>query len=257
MTKTDAVVADFESIRFETSKKSFVHTISCIPITIKTGKMSQYSLFTEKALVIKITDVLKNQSVQEFLEAVRDVEHLEQKHREDERICHQNGIRIRHMRFKDAIKVLSQFIKTYGGGTLLMHNLSSDLQALVDTQNLVRGPRIVKNKLARYPNTGMYDKNWQDFKFVCTMSLFCNRCMKMNSEYKEWVSKNNIFLGKGMNTLQSLSKFVRKDPGYQQTHAAVQDTIDLFHVLKYAAKCDGPILDGFSYIAEPKWLLAT
>jgi hypothetical protein len=255
MTRINAVVADFESIRFETSKKSFVHTIVVIPITIKTGKMSQYSLFTEKALVIKITDVLSNKDVKEFLDALHEVEHLEQKHRNDERLCGQHGVRIRYLRFKDAVKTFSSFIKM-NGGTLFMHNLLGDLQALVDTQNLVRGPRIVKNKLAKYPNTGTYIREWKDFKFGCTMSILCNRCPNFRTEYKGWVSENNIFLGKGMNTLQSLSKFVRREPGYEQAHAAVQDTIDLFHVLKYAVKCDGPILDGFSYIAEPKWILA-
>ena len=70
MGKINAVVADFESIHFPYSNESYIHTISCIPVSISTGKMSQYVIHTEKALVIKIIDVLNKKSIIEFLEAL-------------------------------------------------------------------------------------------------------------------------------------------------------------------------------------------
>jgi hypothetical protein len=221
-----------------------------------TGKLSQYSIHTEKALVIKIIDVLNKRLVIDFLDCKNDTEHVNEKHEKDRFVCEQNGAVIRRMRFKDAIKAMNSFIM-FHGGMLLSHNLPGDLRALVDTQNLVRGPRIIKNKLVEFPNTGMYDKNWREIKTVCTMSLFCNRCRKMNTEYKKWVSENKIVLHRGMNTLQSLVQFVKRDPGYRQTHSAVQDTLDLFMVLRYAYKCDGSILDGYSYMNKPNWLVAS
>jgi hypothetical protein len=253
MGKTNAVVADFESIWFPVSQVSYVHTISCIPVTMNTGKLSRYALHSGKGLVIKVTDVLQNKFVRDFLEAKGDVGHLEKKHRLDEKVCKRHRVCIRYMRFRDAIRCMNKFI-IENGGTLLSHNLQGDLESLVNTQNFVSGPRIVKNKLTTFPNSGMYDKNWSNIKLVCTMSLFCNRCRVMNTEYKQWALENDKT--SGLNRLESLVQFVKKDSGYSQTHSAVQDTFDLFTVLRYAYKCDGPILDGFSYLNEPKWLRA-
>jgi hypothetical protein len=253
MVKISAVVADFESIYLNSSNVSYVHTISLIPITVNTGKMSQYMMHTEKGLVVKVSDVLQSKFVKEYLEASLDTSHVNNKHLSDAETCRKHGIRIRSMRFYDAVKAMNQFV-TLNGGLLMSHNLPSDLQALVDTQNFVKGRRLVKNKLVQFPNTGMYDKNWKNVKLVCTMSLFCNRCHKMTTDYKKWSIENGK--NKGMNRLESFTQFVRKDPSYRQSHAAVQDTIDLFTVLVYAFKSDGPILDGFSYLNEPKWIRA-
>jgi hypothetical protein len=253
MVKISAVVADFESIYLKSSNVSYVHTVSLIPVTMNTGKMSQYALHTGKGLVIKVTDVVHNKFVKEYLDACRDTSHVNDKHANDAATCHAHGMRIRSMRFYDAVKAMNQFVVA-NGGILMSHNLPSDLQALVDTQNFVKGRRIVKNKLVQFPNTGMYDKRWTDVKLVCTMSLLCNRCHKMTAEYKQWSADNGK--SRGMNRLESFTQFVKKDPSYRQSHAAVQDTIDLFNVLTYAFKCDGPILDGFSYLNEPKWIKA-
>jgi hypothetical protein len=179
---------------------------------------------------------------------------VENKHASDAAACRAHGVRVRTMRFYDAVKAMNQFVSD-NGGILMSHNLPSDLKALVDTQNFVKGRRIIKNKLVQFPNTGMYDKRWKNVKLVCTMSLFCNRCHKMTAEYKKWSIENGK--KQGMNRLESFTQFVKRDPAYRQSHAAVQDTIDLFTVLVYAFKCDGPILDGFSYLNEPKWIRAT
>lgn len=251
MVKVDVIVADFESIYLKASDVSYVHTISLIPATMKTGKTSHYKLHTDMGLVIKITDVLQSKFVKEYLEASRDTDHVNNKHTSDADTCRMHGTRIRRMRFYDAVKAMIKYID---GRIMMSHNLPSDLQALVDTQNFVKGRRIVKNKLVAFPNTGMYDKRWQDVKLVCTMSLFCNRCHKMTDEYKKWALANGKTVNKGMNRLESFTQFVRRDPAYRQSHAAMQDTIDLFTVLMYAFKCDGPILDGHSYLNEPKWL---
>jgi hypothetical protein len=254
MVKINAVVADFESIYLQSSDVSYVHTISLIPVTMHTGKMSQYRLHTEKGLVIKVSDVLQNKFVKEFLEASRGVEHVDRKHACDAEACRTHGIKvIRVMRFHDAFKAMIKYVVA-NGGVLMSHNLLSDLQALVDTQNFVKGRRIIKNKLVQFPNTGVYDKRWSDIKLVCTMSLFCNRCPKMTGEYKKWSLANGKTVNRGMNRLESFKQFVRKEPGYRQTHAAVQDTIDLFTVLMHAFKSDGPIIDGHTYLNEPKWL---
>jgi hypothetical protein len=255
MVKINAVIADFESIYLKSSDVSYVHTVSLIPVTMNTGKTSRYMLHTEKGLVIKITDVLNTKFVKEYLEATRDTSHVDKKHSSDIDVCRRHGIRIRAMRFHDAIKAMNSFVHA-NGDILMSHNLPSDLKSLVDTQNFVKGRRIIKNKLVQFPNTGMYDKKWNDIKLVCTMSLFCNRCHKMTAEYKKWSIDNGRTVNKGMNRLESFSQFVRRDPMYKQVHAAVQDTIDLFTVLVYAFKCDGPILDGYSYLNEPKWLKA-
>jgi hypothetical protein len=253
MVKISAIVADFESIHLKSSDVSSVHTVSLIPVTMHTGKMSQNKLHTERGLVIKVTDVLQSKFVKEYLEASRDTSHVDDKHASDAVMCRAHGIRVRTMRFYDAVKAMNQFVSD-NGGILMSHNLPSDLQALIDTQNFVKGRRIIKNKLVQFPNTGMYDKRWKDVKLVCTMSLFCNRCHKMTAEYKKWSTENGK--NKGMNRLESFTQFVKRDPAYRQSHAAVQDTIDLFTVLVYAFKCDGPILDGFSYLNEPKWIRA-
>jgi len=255
MGKTNAVVADFESIHMKQSDKSIIHTISLIPITMNTGKMCQYTIHSEKGLIIKISDVLNNKFVKEYLELTHDTEHVNNKHVLDRRTCDEHGIKvIRHMRFHDAVKAMNKFI-THHGGFLLSHNLIGDLQALSDTQNHIGGRRIIKKNLATFCKTGMYDPLWKDINLVCTISIFCNRCPKMYDEYKKWLmNKGGIDLyGSRMNKLENLIQFVKNDITYHQTHTAVQDTIDLFTVLKYAYRRDGPILDKCGYTDAPKW----
>jgi len=259
MGKTNAVVADFESIYMPKSNKSIIHTISLIPVTLNTGKMSQFIMYTEKSLVIKITDVLNNKFIKEFLEATNSTEHINKKHVCDTEACNKHGINIRRMRLYDAIKAMNKFI-VFHGGFLLSHHLVGDLQSLADTQSYVGCRRIIKKNIATFTNNGMYDPNWKNIKHVCTLSLFCNRCPKMYDEYKKWlVDKGGPILlsrliKKGINKLENLVQFVKNDITYRQTHSAVQDTIDLFTVISYAYKCDGPILDNCSYMDAPKWL---
>ena len=90
----NAVVADFESIFLPNSRVSYVHTISCIPVTMKTGKMSRYTMHTEKGLVIKIANVLNNKFVKDFLDAKGDTIHIQKKHEHDAATCKHNGIKI-------------------------------------------------------------------------------------------------------------------------------------------------------------------
>jgi hypothetical protein len=245
----NAVIMDLESIRGNSSGQSWVHTACLIPITMKTGKMSQYTMHTSKALVIKFNDVLNSLIVKEHLN-----QHMNNKHGSDVNSCAAYNIKTtRHMKFYPGMELIIKFIIEHGG-ILISHNLVGDLGFLVSTQNLVKGKRMIKNKLDTFPDTGMYSKAWESIKKVCSMSLFCNRCPTMMTEYKKWAALNDR--NKSMNTLQSLVQFVSGDREYVQKHAAVQDTIDLFTVLKYAYKCDGPILDGYSYLSSPKWIKA-
>jgi len=249
------VLADFESLKQHSSGNGLIHTISLIPCTMVTGKIANYTLNSYQGVVIKINDVLRNQIFRFLLEEQQnDNIRLNRKHGSDVNACAEYGIKVtKHMNFYDAIKFMNKFIIEHGG-ILMTHNFIGDLKFLVDTQNLVKGPRIVKNKLAEFPDTGMYDKNWEGIIKVCSMSLFCNRCPKMIDEYKKWARQNNR--RDKMQALQSFTQFVKDDREYQEKHAAVHDTVDLFVVLKYAYKCDGPIMDGYSYVSNPKWIKA-
>ena len=259
MGRTNAVVVDFEAINLNASGiGSIIHTISLIPVTLNTGKMSQFTIHCERGLIIKIKEVLQDKEINEILQARKETSHVNNKHIHDIKTCHENGIpTIRHMKFYDAIKATNKFIVN-NGGFLIGHNLinnlkSCDFKSLVDTQRRVRGRRILKNNLASFPMNGMYDKHWKDIKIVDTMSLFFNRCPKMIEEYKAWWGVPFEQKLK-VHSLQSLTRFVKNDMKYNEAHSAVQDTIDLFTVLKYAYKCDGPILDKYSYFAQPDWI---
>lgn len=254
MTKIEGVLMDPESIRGNSSGDSWIHTVCLIPFTMQTGKLSSYVLHTSRGIVIKFNDVINNELVKHHLFQSDGVTHVNNKHGNDVLACAQYGIKItRHMKFYDGMKFAFKYIKE-NGNLIMSHNLIGDLKFFVSTQNLVGGKRLFKNKLAEFPDTGSYDKNWEDLAKVCTMSLFCNRCPHMKEEYQNWAKKNNR--NNKMNTLESLIQFVKDDRGYLEKHAAVQDTVDLFTVLKYAYKCDGPILDGYSYFAEPSWTKA-
>jgi hypothetical protein len=249
------VIADFESVKQHSSGDGLIHTICLMPCTMQTGKFSQFTLHTNQGVVIKINDVLKHE-IFKLLQKEQDDDNirLNRKHGSDINSCAEYGIKVtKHMNFYDAIKFMNKFIVEHGG-IFMTHNFISDLEFIVATQNLVKGRRIVKNKLAEFPDTGMYDKNWESITKVCSMSLFCNRCPKMISKYKQWAKENGR--DTGMNKLESLTQFVKGDREYREKHAAVQDTVDLFTVLKYAYKCDGPIMDGYSYLSKPNWVKA-
>lgn len=259
MGKTNAVVVDYEAINLSASEiGSIIHTISLIPVTLNTGKMEQFTIHCERGLIIKIKEILNDKEINEILQTKKEMSHVNNKHIHDMKTCHDNGIpNIRTMKFYDAIKLHNKFIAS-NGGVLIGHNLinkltSCDFKSLVDTQKRVKGRRILKNNLASFPMNGMYDKQWKDIKIVDTMSLFFNRCSKMITEYKAWWT---VPFDKKLkvHSLQSLTRFVKNDPSYNESHSAVQDTIDLFMVLKYAYKCDGPILDKYSYFAQPNWI---
>ena len=254
MTKIEGVLMDPESIKGESSGQSWIHSLCAIPFTMQTGKLSNFTLHTSRGVVLKFNDVINNELVKHHLFQSDGITHVNNKHGNDVLACAKYGIKTtRHMKFYDGMKFFNKFCKE-NGNLIMSHNLIGDLGFFVSTQNLVGGNRIVKNKLPLFPDTGMYDKNWEGLAKVCTMSLFCNRCPKMTEEYKKWARVNNR--DDGMNKLQSLIQFVKDDRGYLEKHAAVQDTVDLFTVLKYAYKCDGPILDGYSYFAKPKWVKA-
>ena len=258
--KFQCVLADFESVNIN-GKYSAIHTICLIPATFTTGKLSQYILHYSQGVVIKITDSINDKILKAFLSTKRwykdttENDWLNEKHANDINTCVSNNIKIiRNMKFNPAIKFMNKFIMEHGGN-LVMHNIMSDLEFLVSTQNLVKGLRIIKNKLSMFPDTGMYDPNWSKIIKHDSMSLFSLRCPNMDRIYEEW-AKNNNRIDK-FNTLESLTQFVKNDRGYKESHSAVQDTIDLFHVLKYASKCDGPIMDKYSFIVnaiKPTWI---
>ena len=106
----------------------------------------------------------------------------------------------------------------------------------------------------------MYDKNWSEIKKICTMSLFGNRCPIMNDNFKTFVRTNSISLTPGGYIplkLSTYTQFVKNSKSYVQGHTAIQDTIDLFSVLKSAIKYDGcSIIDGRDYLVKPEWMRA-
>ena len=251
--------SDFESSKISNTM-SLVHTITLIPAILKTGKTCQYTKFPERMLTIKIIDVLYNENMKAFMLTRKNKfaektegEHLEAKHENDKVLCDLYGVIIRRMRFFPAIKKMNKFI-IENGGILLGHNIIEDFKHLVCTQNVVKGPRIIKNKLGAYPVSGMYDPVWKNIITIDTMSILSNRCPKFNVEYISWCKQNESFLEKGMQSLERYMQFLKNDKWYKLSHSAVQDTLNLFEVIKYAYKCDGPIIDGTSYIAKPNYI---
>lgn len=91
------------------------------------------------------------------------------------------------------------------------------------------------------------------------MSLFGNRCPKMNAALRDFVNEHGLALtqqGYVPLRLVTYTQFVKSDPNYRQSHSAVQDTMDLYSVLKAGIKYDGNIIDGHDYLAKPEWLKA-
>lgn len=252
----NVVISDFESVRTRDGSHSLVHTISLIPATFnhRKGKTKQYTLHYSSGVIIKISDVIKSDTVQLLSD-----NWLNAKHSNDILAASKYGIKQTfHMQFCEAVRYMNTFILD-NGGTLISHCLENDLGFLVSTQNFLGGPRIIKNKLTSYPDTGMYDSRWSDIRKVCSMSLLCNRCPKFNEEYKVWCRNNPKTISqfhKCSSKLKHYTQFVKKDATYEQLHSAVHDVIDLFTVLKYAYETDGNILDKYSYLSSPNWVKA-
>ena len=241
----NAVLYDLEATP-SPDNQSRVHTICLVPVTI-----DKCSITKQKGVLICIRDVIKRPEIQlksdvktKIAQSIIDVANY--------------GLNIKYLEFYDAIKFMNQFIVDHGG-TPIGHNLLGDLEFLASTQNFVGGKRIIKNKLKDYPDSGMYDDNWKNITRVCTMSLFGNRCTRMNQELKKFVNDNNMSTTQqGYVPLRLITyiQFVKNDPDYRQSHSAVQDTIDLYSVLKAAFKYDGNIIDGYDYLAKPEWVKA-
>jgi hypothetical protein len=235
---TQVVVCDFES-----TFNGIVHTICLVPV--KFGN----EFTVQKGVLICVKDVLKCETINEnpdvrkkIAASVIDVAKY--------------NLNIKYLNFHEAVTFMNDFIESHGG-MVMSHNLLNDLGFLVDTQNFIGGKRVVKNKLKEYPDTGMYDKRWENFSKMCSMSLINNRANKFNQFYYHFCDTNNIpktYSGYYSTKLETFTKFIHNDPDYKQTHTAVQDTIDLVNVLKSVYKFDGKnVIDGASYIVKPEW----
>lgn len=233
-----AVLADFEA-----TYSGYIHTICLIPIKI-TDKVS-----LQKGVLICIKDVIKHDIIQEnpdvrkkIAASVIDVAN--------------HNLNIKYLNFYDAVNFMIEFVQDHGN-TLINHNMLSDLGFLVSTQDFVGGKRIIKKRLKEYPDTGMYNKNWESINKMCSLSLLANRCPKFNEHYYKFYKTNEIELTPGgyySIRLETFSQFIMNDPSYHQSHSAVQDTIDLVNVLKTAISHDGKgIIDGMNYIVKPEW----
>jgi DNA polymerase III epsilon subunit-like protein len=232
------VLADFESHKGNSSNKSWIHTICALAVNLETG--------SSHGIVIKIDDVLRNP-------IIKECERVNKKHADDTNACSSCNIKVTyHKKFADAFKFLVKFINE-NGGVLITHNLLSDLEFLVSTQELVGGTRVIKRKLREYPDTGTYVKGWESIIKACSMSILCNRCPKMNIEYKKF-NTNFTAHNRPRATLESYTQFAKGNDAYIQKHSAVQDTLDLFCVLRCAYRFDGKFLDGHSYLASAAWL---
>ena len=238
MLNKQAVVADFES-----TMSGYVHTICLIPF-----KFNQ-NVTTQKGVLLCIKDVIKKDIIQEnpdvrkkIASSVIDVANYD--------------LHIKYMNFYEAIEYMIYFIATHGG-ILINHNMLADLDFLSKTQDLVGGKRIIKKKLKEYPDSGMYDKRWSSITKICSMCLINNRCHKFNEHYHEFHKKHELQITSGgyySTRLETFTQFIRNDPTYNQTHSAVQDTMDLVNILKSVIKFDGnSIIEKSNYLVKPEW----
>ena len=246
MSSYNAVVYDVEATPGSTNGESRIHTICLIPVTVnaKTRTVAR-----QKGVLICVRDVIRREEVHlktdvkiKLAQSLIDVANY--------------GMDIKYLNFYDAIAFMNIFVTSHGA-MLIGHNIIGDLDFISSTQKFVGGKRIVKKKFREYPDTGMYDKNWKSIAKVCTMSLFANRCPKMNEKFSQFIKDNEIPLTHGGYAplrLCTYTQFVTNDIAYKQAHTAVQDTIDLISVLKAAIEIDGPaIMDGYSYMVKPEW----
>ena len=136
-----------------------------------------------------------------------------------------------------------------------------DLDFLAKTQDLVGGKRIIKKKLKEYPDSGIYDKRWSSITKICSMCLINNRCHKFNEHYSIFYKLHSLPTTTGgyySTKLETFTKFVNSDPDYVQSHSAVQDTMDLFNILKSVINYDGRnVIDTSNYLVKPEWRYAS
>jgi hypothetical protein len=237
--KMQLVISDFES-----TFTGYVHTISLIPI-----KIGQNGITQQKGVLLCIKDVIKNDIIKEnpdvrkkIASSVIDVATYD--------------LNIKYLNFIQSIEYMIDFVESHGG-IIISHNLLGDLGFLTKTQDFVGGKRIIKKKLKEYPDTGMYDKRWENIVKICSISLISNRCTKFNEHYITFSKSHDCCLTPGgyfSTKLENYSQFVLENPSYKQSHSAVQDTIDLINILKSAINYDGKnIFDGTNYIVKPEW----
>ena len=242
----NAVVYDVEATPGAMNGESRIHTVCLVPVTINIKKRT---VTRQKGVLLCIRNVIRREEVNlktdvktKLSQSLIDVANY--------------NMDIKYLDFYQAIKFMNKFVVDHGA-MLIGHNLIGDLGFILSTQKFVGGKRIVKKRLTEYPDTGMYDPNWKLITKVCTLSLFANRCPKMNEKFTQFVKNNEIPLTAGGYVplrLCTYVQFVTNDMTYRQAHTAVQDTIDLISVLKTAIEMDGPsIIDGHGYTVKPEW----
>jgi hypothetical protein len=245
-----AVLYDFESCIGNNSGESRIFNVCLIPVDLnpKTREVTKLT-----GVLICVKDVLKREEIKENTR-------VRQKVGRAVFDGATNNMNIKYLTFHDFVKSMITFVIEKGDGNLLGHNLLGDLGFLSSTQDFVGGKRIVKKKLKDYPSTGVYDPRWSQLNLMCTMSLFGTRCPKMAVAYQKFNDDNNISRTPGgyySSKLETYTKFARNDPKYEQSHSVVQDTVDLYIVLKMAYKCgDTNLIDGADYLVRPDWVRA-
>jgi len=246
-----AVLYDFESCIGNNSGESRIHTVCLLPVTInsKTRDVTKRT-----GVLICIKDVLKRDEIKEN-------GRVRQKIGRAVFDGASNNMNIKYLNLYDFVKFMITFVLANGDGNLLGHNLLGDLGFLASTQDFVGGKRIVKKKLKEFPTTGIYDTRWSKINLMCTMSLFGSRCPKMAAAYQKFNDEHHIPLTPGgyySSKLETYTKFARNDPNYEQSHSVVQDTVDLYSVLKATYKCgDTDFIDGADYLVRPEWVRAS
>jgi hypothetical protein len=227
--------------------KSIAHSEALIAEKFVDGRIIQ-----EKKILMIYTDTLSNPLIQNKNDVKR-------KMADSVFEASKMNCTVKFLKFKDGQKFKITYILNHGGGRYIAHNMISDLQTLADTQEFVGGERIVKRNIAKYPDTGMYDKNWCKIKLLDSMSIIQNRCPNFMINYKKYVIENNIKLTKtGLIPidLANLSKFVNGES--KQNHTALGDTTLLTRLINLAIKMDGKkILNGKTYIVQPERIRIT
>lgn len=236
------VVTDFES-----SQEGRIHSMCLIPVRLDSGT----KFVVKKGVLVYIREILKNESTQLNTNTQKKV-------LSDLFDASTHGMEIKHLSFAEAVKFLIDYLIQHGS-TMVSHNLISDLDFLVKTQNFVKGKRVVKEYLKEYPKTGMYDKRWEGITLVCSMSLITNRAKKFMEAYKNHPSTMPNHNGFYSMKLESFTRFVKDDCMYKQRHTSIQDTMDLVEVLKNVFTRDGKklLMDGNDYLSMPDFCRAT
>jgi len=233
--KLKFVVSDFES-----SYEGRIHSICLIPVHVEGTKCTR-----GKGVLIYIRETMKNESTQLH-------QNTQKKVLSDLFSAATYNMEVVYVNFFDAVKYVIDFVVSHGN-ILMSHNLISDLDFLVKTQNFVKGKRIVKNYLKEYPKTGMYDGRWSNIQLICSMSLITNRATKFIEKYKIHPGTVTTYNGMYSFKLESFSQFVKNNTMYKQSHTAIQDTIDLVDILKHVFAVDGDktLIDQYDYLVMP------